>query len=75
MIDMESEWQFPFVFSAIDGSHLPIKCPKGGSEAMKQYYNFKNFLNSTYIQSTDLWNKIEAGLVIPDKVQVVSCFR
>ena len=43
MVDMESEWQFPFVFSAIDGSHLPIKCPKEGSEAMKQYYSCKNF--------------------------------
>ena len=37
MVNMESEWQFLFVFSAIDGSHLPIKCPKRGSEAMKQY--------------------------------------
>ena len=28
MLDMESEWKFPFEFSAIDGSHLPIKCPE-----------------------------------------------
>ena len=42
MVDMKLEWQFPFAFSGIDGCHLPIKCPKGGSEAIKQYYNFKN---------------------------------
>ena len=40
---MESEWQFTFAFSAIDGSHLPMKCPPGGPEIMKQYHNFKNF--------------------------------
>ena len=95
---MKSEWQFSFAFSAIDGSHLPIKCPKGGSEAMKQYYNFKkcyskillalvdaryrftwirvetpgNTRDSTYFQSTDLYDRTEAGLVIPDQVQVVN---
>ena len=24
-------------------SYLPMKCPPGGPEAMKQYRNFKNF--------------------------------
>ena len=43
MGEMDSEWQFPFAFSAIDGSHLPTKCPPGGPQAMKQYHNFKNF--------------------------------
>ena len=43
LINMESEWQFRFAFAAIDGSHLTIKCPPGGSEAMKQYHHFKNF--------------------------------
>ena len=28
--------------------------------------------DSTYFQSADLWNIIEAGLVIPDQVQVVN---
>ena len=42
MEEIESEWQFPFVFSAIDGSHLLMKCPPGGPKAMKQYHNFKN---------------------------------
>ena len=93
MVDMESEWQFPFAFSAIDGPYLPFKCSRGGSEAMKQYYNFKKFYSiivpalvdaryyftwvsvgtlcnthdSTYFQSTDLWNRIEANLVISDQ--------
>ena len=43
MEEMDSEWQFPFTFSAIDGPRLPMKCPPGGPEAMKQYHNFKNF--------------------------------
>ena len=28
---------------ALDGCHIPIKCPKGGPEASKEYHNFKNF--------------------------------
>ena len=42
LLDMDAEWQFPYAFSGIDGRHLPIKCPKGGQEVTKQYYNFKN---------------------------------
>ena len=30
MEEMDSEWQFPFAFSAIDRSHFPMKCPPGG---------------------------------------------
>ena len=37
LLDMNTEWQFPYAFAAIDGSHLPIKCPSGGQEAMKQH--------------------------------------
>lgn len=40
---MNSEWQFPYAFSSVDGSHLPIKCPFGGANAMKSYFNFKGF--------------------------------
>ena len=98
MVDTESEWQFTFAFSVIEGPDLPIKCPKVGSGAMKQYYNFKSFYSiilialvdsryhfswvsegahgntygSTDFQSTDLWSRIETGLVFPDEVQVVN---
>ena len=27
LLDMDAEWQFPYAFSSIDGSHLPIKYP------------------------------------------------
>ena len=37
LLDMDAEWQFPYTFAAIDGSHLPIKCPSGGQEAKKQH--------------------------------------
>ena len=43
MGEIDSGWQFPFAFSAIDGSLIPMKCPPGGPEAMKQYHNLKNF--------------------------------
>ena len=98
MIDMETEWQFRFVFSAIDGSYLPLRCPPGGLESMKQYHNFKNFYSvvllalvddakyrfiwvalgapgnthdSTYLQSTSLYNEITRGKVLPDKFQQI----
>ena len=40
---MNSMWQFPFCWGALDGCHIPIKCPPGGAEACKEYHNFKNF--------------------------------
>ena len=39
IIEMESEWQFPYTFCAVDGCHLPMRCPRGGEE----HHNFKNF--------------------------------
>ena len=43
MLDMEELWQFPFSWCAVDGCHIPIKCPPGGQESCKEYHNFKNF--------------------------------
>ena len=43
MLDMEEFWQFPCCWAAIDGCHIPMKCPAGGQEACKEYHNFKNF--------------------------------
>ena len=43
LIEMESMWQFPCCFGAVDGCHIPISCPSGGKEANKEYHNFKNF--------------------------------
>ena len=50
---MNAEWQFPFAFSAIDDSHLPIKCPAGGPEAMKSYFNFKGFYSIVLMALVD----------------------
>ena len=36
-------WQFPYAWGAINGCHLPLKCPAGGAEQQKEYHNFKNF--------------------------------
>ena len=40
---MDEEWQFPCAYAAIDGCHIPIRCPPGGAEAAKEFHNFKNF--------------------------------
>ena len=40
---MEELWQFPCCWSALDGCHIPIKCPPGGLQSCKEYHNFKNF--------------------------------
>ena len=43
MLDTEQLWQSPCAWASIDGCHLLLKCPAGGLEACKEYYNFKNF--------------------------------
>ena len=40
ILDMEEAWQFPCCWSAVDGCHIPIKCPPGGLESCKEYHNF-----------------------------------
>ena len=42
ILEMEELWQFPFSWGAIDGCHIPIKCPPGGNESSKEYHNIKN---------------------------------
>ena len=41
--EMDMIWQATGAFSGLDGCHIPIKCPSGGGESRKEYYNFKNF--------------------------------
>ena len=41
MTDMEQSWQICYAFAAIDGCHLPIKCPPGGRESNKECHHFK----------------------------------
>ena len=53
--EMECEWQFKYAFAAIDGSHCPIKCPAGGAESMKQYYNFKYFYSVVLLVLADAY--------------------
>ena len=51
--EMECEWQYKYAFAAIDGWHCPIKCPSGGIESIKQYYNFKNFYSVVLLALVD----------------------
>ena len=43
MITMEEHWQLPCAFGAIDGCHIPLKCPPGGQQSQKEHHNFKGF--------------------------------
>ena len=65
MLTMGSEWQFQYAYAAIDGSHIPIKCPPGGAESKKEYYNFKGFYSVVLLALVDaklrfMWFKIGA---------------
>ena len=43
IVDMEELWQFPCSWAALDGFHIPMKCPPGGLVACIEYHNYKNF--------------------------------
>ena len=63
--EMECEWRSKYVFAAIDRSRCSIKCPAGGAESMKQYYNFKKFYLVVLLTLVDahyrfIWVSIEA---------------
>lgn len=53
MMDMEELWQFPCCWSALDGCHIPIKCPPRGLQLCKEYYNFKNFYSIVVMGMVD----------------------
>ena len=53
MGEMDPEWQFLFTFADINGSHFPMKCPPGDSDATKQYHNFQNFYSITLLVLVD----------------------
>ena len=53
VLDMEQLWQFPYAWGAIDGCHLPLKCPAGGAESRKEYHNFKNFYSIVLMAIVD----------------------
>ena len=53
ILDMEQEWQFPNAFAALDGCHVPIKCPPGSPQAQKEHHNFKNFYSIVVMALVD----------------------
>ena len=46
-------WQFPCCWGAIDGCHIPLKCPPGGLESCKEYHSFKNFYSLVLMAIVD----------------------
>lgn len=53
MLDTEERWQFPCCWAAIDGCHIPLKCPDGGLSACKEFHNFKNFYSIVLMGMVD----------------------
>lgn len=53
ILDMEEIWQFPYCWAAIDGCHIPIKCPAGGLKSCKEYHNFKTFYSIVMMAMVD----------------------
>ena len=64
ILDTEELWQFPCCWAAIDGCHIPIKCPDGGLEACKEYHNFKNFYSIVLMGLVELPNTGLFGLPV-----------
>ena len=54
ILDMKEIWQFRYRWAAIDGCHIPIKCPAGGLKSCKEYHNFKNFYSIVMMAMVDL---------------------
>mgnify|MGYP000025959939 FL=1 len=61
ILDMEELWQFPCCWAAIDGCHIPIKCPPGGLESCKEFHNFKNFYSIILMAMVDSKNRFVWG--------------
>ena len=62
---MNEEWQFPYGFAAIDGSHVRLKCPNGGEQMRKSYFNFKSFYSIIIMALVDaksrfIWSSVGA---------------
>ena len=53
MESFDREWQFQCCFGAVDGCHIPIKCPNGGAESAKEYHNFKGFYSVVVMAIVD----------------------
>ena len=53
ILDMEEFWQFPCCWTALDGCHIPMKCPPGGLQSCKEYHNFKNFYSIVLMAMVD----------------------
>ena len=40
MNEMESLWQCTCAYAAVDGCHIPCKCPPGGAMSRKEYFDY-----------------------------------
>ena len=62
ILNMEELWHFPFSWAAVDGCHIPIKCPPGSQASRKEYHNFKNFHSIVLMALVDAKHRFVASL-------------
>ena len=43
ILQIENNWQFSSAFDQVNASHIPMRCPRGGTEVRKEHCNFTNF--------------------------------
>ncbi len=66
---MEELWQSTRAFAAVDGCHIAVKCPPGGAEARREYYNFKNFYSIVMMGMLDAkYRFVWASVGLPGSV-------
>ena len=61
IFDLKEFLQFPCCWAAIDGYHIPMKCPPGGLEACKEYQNCKSFYSIVLMAIVDSHNRFVWG--------------
>ena len=68
ILDTEELWQFPCSWAAVDGCHIPIKCPPGGGKSLVKSITISKIFIQWYswqwlMQNTDLCGVVVASQV------------
>ena len=72
LFDMEELWQFPCCWAAIDGCHIPLKCPD--LAACKEYHNFKNFYSIVLMSLVDAKYRLFGEVVVSQVTHMTPLF-
>ena len=63
ILQIQNKWQFSRAFDRVDASHIPMRCPRGGTEVRKEHYNFTNFYSVVMMRIVEadyksLWTSV-----------------